>query len=54
VDVARSGTYTYEGHGISESGSLDGVTVDSDRGYRVIEARGARGVQKLDLADLKR
>lgn len=40
VDVAWSGTYTYEGHGVAESGSLDGVTVDSDRGYHVIEARG--------------
>ncbi|MGH2711486.1 MAG: hypothetical protein ACRDH9_09820 [Actinomycetota bacterium] len=40
VDVAWSGTYTYEGHGVAESGSLDGVTVDSDRGYHVIESRG--------------
>jgi hypothetical protein len=40
VDVAWSGTYTYEGHGIAESGSLDGVTVDSVRGYHVIESRG--------------
>ena len=40
VDVAWSGTYTYEGHGIAEGGSLDGVTVDSDRGYHVIESHG--------------
>jgi hypothetical protein len=34
------GVPAYEGHGIVESGSLDGATVDSARGYHVIEAQG--------------
>ena len=40
VDVAWTGSFTYRGHGVVETGSLDGVVVDSDRGYHVIEARG--------------
>lgn len=39
ADVLWSGTYSFVGNGISDSGSLGSVTVDSDRGYHVTEAR---------------
>ena len=40
VEVVWTGTYTYEGHGLTETGSLGEVTSTSDLAYRVVEVRG--------------
>lgn len=40
VDVVWTGTYTYTGHGVTETGSLGEVSSTSDVAYPVVEVRG--------------
>ena len=41
--VSWAGTYSFSGHGISQTGSLGSVTVEASRTYHVYEVRGVRG-----------